>query len=322
MNTNTTPAMATSTENDGLQPRASSQAPSRKSSNSSLGSSDEDLKNSPSDDEEVIGKETPAPSHHQHGEAHITFPTAFNLYYKRITWRTSTWTLGTHKNDVFACMVLTSGWKGQKLSIHAGPTREDAVVAEMGGKSALSFHNMIELPGRDVKEEIHTKIHLKSPVYSFSALAKGEGGKVSEERFEWRQSHGKEVTSLGSKWARGWKLVRLDSSVPSSSSTYATDGTTPEISSSKAAGKRTSRDVGEASDGNEVVAVWADYIKLSKRKQLKFSFIGSGADHQLGEVFEIMAVATGLRIWQILRIGTSGGSVGGGSSKGESSKGE
>lgn len=191
-------------------------------------------------------------------------------------------------------LVLKTGWKGTTLSLHRGSSGDTPALAEVNSKSTWSIHHVLSLPGHDIHEEIHTSLKWKTQIYAFTAVVM-HGEKPVPERFEWRQSHGQEVKLL-SNHAWGWKLVRLNSDVSNQSDI------TPEVSDK---GKK--RDLGETSDGKEVVAVWADNMKWSKTKMLRFEFLGSAKESNMGEIFGIMAVSTGMRIWQIMRTGTTGG---------------
>jgi hypothetical protein len=174
-----------------------------------------------------------------------------------------------------------------------------ALLAEVSGKGYWAIHNNIALPNHHIFEEIHTKLTLKTAIYSFTAPVQ-RGEKVVPERFEWRQSHGPEVTGLSSSHAWGYKLVRLESP-------HASRPSADEPESSRRGGKRAERDVGQTSDGKDVVAVWADNMKTSMTKYVKFQLLGDALGGAMGEVFDIMAVATGLRIWQVVRLGKAGG---------------
>lgn len=187
----------------------------------------------------------------------------------------------------------------------------------------MSIHNTISLPQHSLLEELHTKLSFQSPTYSFSAPVRrkrGEKEEVVEETFCWRQSHGQEVKHVSkNKYVWGWKLVRLDSETSTGGGGGGAEEADPTIVRSGGAGegssrvggggKRYERGLGESSDGKEVVAVWADNTRPSKNKLVRFEFLGAGRTGELGEVFEIMAVSSGMRIWQILRAGSSGGAV-------------
>lgn len=96
------------------------------------------------------------------------------------------------------------------------------------------------------------------------------------ESFEWRRSNSPAVAGLGGR-SQGWKLVRLSSEVLPP----------PGRSGLTAAG-----------DGHEVVAVCAHAV-MSLSKLWKFAFAGTGASGVLGERWAVMAVVTGLMIWDL-----------------------
>lgn len=294
-----------------------SQAPtSRRTSKTSLSSQETQL---PAYDDIVGGSRESVPAYiGGDAEGSLQFPVKFNLYYKSTSWKKQLYRLGEHRKEAFYSIVLVSGWKGTTLCLHEGLDDKSPMLAEVAGKSTWSLDHTISLPGRDIVEDIHTKIKLPSMTYSFTAMIP-HGEKLVPEQFEWRQSHGQEVRQLTSKFAWGWKLIRLGSGAVHASSpaeaetsvnmddsaalTPATTATTPKKNGKRAA----SRDPGEASDGKEVVAVWADNVKWSKTKRAKFEFWGRATTGEMGETFAIMAVATGLRIWQITVAGSSGG---------------
>ena len=99
------------------------------------------------------------------------------------------------------------------------------------------------------------------------------------ENFEWRKTHGSEIRDLD-RWSRGWKLVRLDGPPPLGQG-----------------GERNGRDVGVTSDGKEVVAISGWNSSWSMTKALKFQFLGTGLNGDLGEAWELMAVMTAVRTW-------------------------
>lgn len=96
------------------------------------------------------------------------------------------------------------------------------------------------------------------------------------EPYEWRRSNGAAVSGLGGA-SHGWKLVRLTNALPPGGRTVAGSGP-------------------PSGDGHEVVAVCTNAV-MSMTKLWKFSFLGTGLSGVLGERWAVMAVMTGLVIW-------------------------
>lgn len=99
------------------------------------------------------------------------------------------------------------------------------------------------------------------------------------EAYEWRPSNGGAVNMLGGA-SHGWKLVRLERELPTRRG-----AAVPGAGSGPPSG-----------DGFEVVAVCATAV-MSMTKLWKFSFLGTGVTGALGERWAVMAVVTGLVLW-------------------------
>jgi len=205
------------------------------------------------------------------------FPPRFNIY--RAGWGAS-FILGEHQDQPLYCVRSHTGWSGNPdVVLHNGPSESSPPLAT-ANKETWSTSMTVELPPVRVGDwqatsttEYVTSQGMTSLRYTFEVEV-GTGGasgamKPLREAFEWRHSRGYEVHSLGAGAGPGYKLVRL---------------------SGRGAGGTV------AGDGNEVVAVWADY-GLSLSKVLCFGFLGSGATGELGERWAVMAVITALGIW-------------------------
>ncbi|KAI1846470.1 hypothetical protein JX266_007367 [Neoarthrinium moseri] len=233
------------------------------------------------------------------------FPPAFGMYYQKAV-RIPTFNLGAEEDQpAFAVTFHTVGHSSSpQLVLHstADPGSAPLAIAERTGR--LGHRSVVTLPAppgpgseaESVTEEVHAHVSITSVAYGFSVEV-GEGASARREKFEWRSSKGSEVKSLGSgKGSPGRKLVRLSTEA---------DGV---------GGTRAVRDQGSSSDGREVVAAWADNPKWSGNKAGGFQFLGSGATGELGDRFSVMAVATALRIWEMinessLQSAATGGSV-------------
>lgn len=172
-----------------------------------------------------------------------------------------------------------------------GPNPEDGPLVHV--KPTGSWHKdcAVALPAignEPAREEIvRWESGWKHQTFWF-ALQVGQGANRSVERFEWRQSRGSEVKSLG-RSSQGWKLVRLG--------TY----DAKQVVQNEGEGRSSSdREEGFSSDGKEVVAVWANQ-KLMTRHMLtlgEFEFRGSGATGELGQAWALMALMSMMCAWQ------------------------
>ncbi|KAH7037343.1 uncharacterized protein B0I36DRAFT_313828 [Microdochium trichocladiopsis] len=216
-------------------------------------------------------------------------PGAINSY-----WQTSmsrTFHLGEHRDAPLFAVKSGSGWTTKKpgLTIFDGPNSSDypmltgATRASMfGRKYDISLPPLANSGSSEyTKETISIGTSWSRQVHKFTIeVESGPKGETRREDFEWRSTRGDEVRELGSKWLRGWKLVRL------SSEAFRGPG-----------GERHARDEGTTSDGKEIVAVWAHNSSWSMTKAFKFRFRGSALAGELGERFDLMALMTGLNMW-------------------------
>ncbi|KAI0104419.1 hypothetical protein F4814DRAFT_455729 [Daldinia grandis] len=206
--------------------------------------------------------------------------------------------LGQHAHDLR--FTVSRGPIGSEtiLVLHEGSTTDDEISAigkEIGWlHQGYKMINDITLPPR-IGESPSTLTSTMRPEqklyhlwYQFS-MKVGEGGELHDEKFEWRPTRGNEIQVMF-KHAKGFKLVRVEAKGPG-------DGR---------GGRRESRQLGESSDGKEVVAVWATKKTLVpiSCSPFKFELLGSGKTGELGRHFGYMALMTALEIWcfQVLRI--------------------
>lgn len=130
---------------------------------------------------------------------------------------------------------------------------------------------------------LHTSHKTKGYYFRMNVGLPGQQTPQSSETFEWRATGGNEVRGLHPR-AFGWKLVRLGR--------QAGEG-----------GNRKTRQVGETSDGKEVVAVWGTVPGslrswfLPTKTAFMFELCGSGKTGELGEKFHIFALMTALQIY-------------------------
>ncbi|KAK6956755.1 hypothetical protein Daesc_002035 [Daldinia eschscholtzii] len=210
--------------------------------------------------------------------------------------------LGQHAHDLrFAVSIRPTG-SDKLVMLHNGPTEDDQVLA-VGEKVGWfpQGHQMVNdiiLPPLiggwpDIITSImDPKQKFTNHWYQFS-MKVGEGETSHDEKFEWRPTQGNEIRAMF-KHAKGFKLIRMEAEGPGKGR----------------GGNRRSREIGETSDGKEVVAVWATKKTLlpMPRSPLKFELLGSGKTGELGRQFGYMALITALEIWcfQVLKVHDNG----------------
>ncbi|OHE95029.1 hypothetical protein CORC01_09686 [Colletotrichum orchidophilum] len=204
------------------------------------------------------------------------FPPAFNVYSQSFS---RTMLLGEHQHQPFYGLSIHSGLSSSPpIVLHSGPSDNFPPLASVEYHS-FSSRMSITLPPAPTRTpggapiiELESKTDFPSSSYIFAI---GVGPNCERlEQFEWRTSSGEAIAALGGR-SRGWKLVRLAQSVPQNAGPGAFRG----------------------GDGNEIVAVWTD-AGMSMTKEAKFAFVGSGLTGELGERWAIMAVISGLAIFE------------------------
>lgn len=236
---------------------------------------------------------TPGPSPYE------KVPVGWNLYYK--TWSLRTFLLGPHADQPRFALSLHSAILSSRpfLILFDGPdTKSSPQLATAHREGMIRGHSRITVPSRpgSASPTVTEKMTAKTTRFRFSFNV-GRGKDTRREDFEWRYSHGKEVKVLD-RWSLGWKLVHLGPSDGASLSQTSTAGS--------GSTSRSQRPHGEASDGNPIVAVFADNSKLSKNKLAKFHFVGAGATDEFGEDWALYVTMSALRIWELtMNSGTS-----------------
>ncbi|OTA91379.1 hypothetical protein M434DRAFT_397217 [Hypoxylon sp. CO27-5] len=210
------------------------------------------------------------------------FPPAFSMY-RESSWTQRSYMIGEHQSAPLYAVSLHSGWSGQPdIVLHNGPSDQNPPLAG-ATRSSFGTSATIALPPvpgsgmQAAEEKMEYSGGFGHTAYTFS-IETGVGNAARREPFEWRHSSGSVIQGLGARGS-GWKLVRLATGPPGG-----------VVGASFVPGGA------RASDGKEVVAVWA-WASGSLTKKLKFQFLGSGANGVLGERWAIMAVITALRIW-------------------------
>ncbi|KAJ1335918.1 hypothetical protein MN608_02662 [Microdochium nivale] len=217
-------------------------------------------------------------------------PGAINSYWQ--TKMSRTFHLGERRDAPLFAVKTGSGWsrKHPELTIYDGLSGGDDTPMLAGATRASMWSRKYDmslppLAGSGSTERtietLAVSTSMTRVVYSFGIdVPTGPGGQLQREEFEWRSTRADEVRGMGSRWVRGWKLVRR------SSEAFRGPG-----------GERHARDEGTTSDGKEVVAVWAHNQSWSMTKAFKFRFLGSALAGELGDRFDIMALVTALNMW-------------------------
>ncbi|KAL1640187.1 hypothetical protein SLS58_007138 [Diplodia intermedia] len=227
-----------------------------------------------------------ADAHHQHRASAL--PPTINGYF---SWTSaSTVHLGpTRDARTHALKIHSTLFSSRRtLALHAaGPDTSSAVpLARVHSKGCRNEFS-VEVPGDDavIVWVRGVKTGRVSEAARFEVdVGGGEGGGGRREVFEWRTSRGEDVKEVGAGGLSfGWKLVRLDGP----------EGAAPPVVEESGGGGRR----GVASGGGEVVAVVAHNASLSATKGLRFAFLGSGLAGAFGELWEVVALASGLRLW-------------------------
>jgi hypothetical protein len=161
------------------------------------------------------------------------------------------------------------------LVLRDGTDKLAPPIASVGNeKGSKKRRSLIRLAARDNANETALEVSMDGDYRSTKSfmmpLANGYPAK-----FEWRQSRSEEVTRLnGSRMPcnGGWKLVRV-------------------------AAKPSQPGDPVSSEGDEVVAIGAKPRTFHRSPE--FAFVGAGARGELGENFEIVAVMSFLRLYEL-----------------------
>ncbi|KAB5569913.1 hypothetical protein GE09DRAFT_1283111 [Coniochaeta sp. 2T2.1] len=217
-------------------------------------------------------------------------PLSFNIYYKQ--WFSSMYQIGEHENQPLFTIQRHGAWGHDRpmIVLHEGADPKGHVVGTVTKEGLMKHDTVIELPrqgseGGTIREPFVSDVSmtLKNSRFRFSFDVGLRGKETRRETFEWRISKAVEVRALDSM-AFGWKLVRLGP-----------DGDQP---TGGRGGPRGARDVGEASDGKEVVAAWSENSGLTLSKIAKFHFLGAGATGEFGDDWALMAALSAFRLWK------------------------
>ena len=226
---------------------------------------------------------TPGPSPYKH------LPLSFNIYYKQ--WFSSMYQIGSHENQPLFTIQRHGAWGHGKpmIVLHEGADSKGPIVGTVTKEGLMNHDAVIELPqgsgggGITIREPLASDVSLtlKNSRFTFSFDVGRPGKETRREAFEWRISKSVEVRTLDSM-AFGWKLVRLGAdNLPAGRG-----------------GERGAREVGETSDGREVVAAWSENSRMTLSKIAKFHFLGAGATGEFGDEWALMAALSAFRLWK------------------------
>ncbi|ROW13987.1 hypothetical protein VPNG_04098 [Cytospora leucostoma] len=231
------------------------------------------------------------------------FPPSFNLYRDAFPSRRSFF-LGEHQADPLYAVTAWTGWSSRaNLVLHNGAAEDAPPLATVsydpwGRRMDVSLPPPPSQTTASIASIANAPISIQVPTaarqkfvfrvdipWPHSAVAGGgqQQQRSRKESFEWRRSSSPAVAGLGGR-SQGWKLVRLSGEVP------------PHDPSALAAAVLGSGPRSGGDDGCEVVAVCAQAV-MSMTKLWKFAFLGTGVSGALGERWAVMAVVTGLAIW-------------------------
>jgi hypothetical protein len=170
------------------------------------------------------------------------------------------------------------GWAD--INLLSGPSESDSVMAtvspEKGFKPLHTTMSLMHQPSDPPVEVVMFGNHTAKKRFT---IAVGPDG--AQETFEWRQTTGSMVRELVNGYQIGMKLVRLDG---------------PPMA--PASGKSSAKDdlAGITSDGKSVVAVFGgERVNYSNAR---FRFVNEGATGVLGDVFELAAVMSFIRLFE------------------------
>lgn len=215
------------------------------------------------------------------------FPPAINLY-RDVPFPSSVATqrrlfLGEHQFPALYFVSLHPGG----LALHNGPSEDYPPLATVAFTDPqLGRRVDVRLPPLGPPPTPNPPIALTltrghPPVFTFRVEVPsfaGVAGGFRQERFEWRRSNASRAVGVLGGSAVGWELVRLANELPPAG---------------RAAGAGTGPPSG---DGHEVVAACTSAV-LSMTKLWKFAFLGTGLCGALGERWAVMAVVSGVVLW-------------------------
>ncbi|VUC29753.1 unnamed protein product [Clonostachys rosea] len=213
------------------------------------------------------------------------FPTEFTLSYR--LGRSLSFLYKIKDQPLYAIKTprVATGWT--EIVLLNGTDKLSAPLAsasvEKGSKTARTNLRLMPRPNGSYQEPIDISMSGNYSMRHQFSLPTGPGGE--EESFEWRSSKGRLIKDLVGGFQFGAKLVRLS-------------GPTLAPTGNGSSDNEDDREMdGITSDGKSVVAIYAG--ERWHYSQCKFRFINEGATGQLGEVFELAAVMSFVRLFEV-----------------------
>ena len=195
----------------------------------------------------------------------VEIPMSFDIFYKK-SLNVKLY-LGREKGDKLYAAHMPSGWWGDIVMFN-GPDSDSGELARVKDSGRLGGDCTMIMPplnhgSQPVMEEMRVQGSLTKDFYVFPCMV-GTGDKAHPEKFEWHRASKAEVKeALGKKkWsAEGWKLIR-------------------------------------PSNGGEVIAVCSSDYVIGSSSTGKFTFLGSAAQGDMGDLCYLMVTLSFLRLWQ------------------------
>jgi hypothetical protein len=200
----------------------------------------------------------------------VNLPLAFKIYYRKARLTHFEFYIGHQKDQVLH--AISGGWEHllhSKIGLHSGPETDSPLLG-----SAVIRSKCVEITLPSSGDTTHkmetTRTHFRtqSANGSFDLLVPGI---PAPEHFEWVDSRGPEVQSLGNRDKTGWVLLRI----------------------------------GHGAELGEPVAAYA-YDPWSWKLSGHFAFFNSGRTEALGGEFVVLAVLSALSLGQKKRVQYSG----------------
>ncbi|VUC35404.1 unnamed protein product [Clonostachys rosea] len=177
------------------------------------------------------------------------------------------------------------GWSD--IVLLSGTDKLDAPLAsagvEKGSKTTRTALRVMPHRGSALQQPFEASMDGNYKSKHHFTIPVGADGHL--ETFEWRQSKGRMVKDLVGGFQFGLKLVRLQGPPAASSSSSAHSGSDADDMD------------GVTSDGRSVVAVFAG--ERWRYNNAKFRFSNEGSTGELGELFEIIAVMSFIRLFEM-----------------------
>lgn len=222
---------------------------------------------------------SPQPINQRSSSGTLIIPPRLSCQYKHL--RTYVGHYGTKENPLFT-LTAPKLFGRAETTLHSTADKESPPLAVFGSlKGSKYLKSVIRVPARAGGDRIEDiEVTLDGDYETTHRFHLEVGRDRRTEFFEWRNSSGQEVRDIGqSRTSKGYKLIRLASR------------------DHDRGGDRKERDRGFTSDGEEIVAVGAHTSSWTSGPN--FAFVGTGLTGAFGETWEIVVVASWLRLVEI-----------------------